>query len=89
LQRGVGADAYTICIGHKEGDSLVIDVVRGTSGKFNPQAVTKEYAALCKDYRITKVTGDATSRARSRKAFAEAAGAFTHCGETRLWIARR
>jgi len=56
---GVGADAYTICIGHKEGDSLVIDVVRGTSGKFNPQAVTKEYAALCKDYRITKVTGDA------------------------------
>jgi hypothetical protein len=56
---GVGADAYTICIGHKEGDSLVVDVVRGTSGKFNPQAVTKEYAALCKDYRITKVTGDA------------------------------
>jgi hypothetical protein len=56
---GVGADAYTIGIGHKEGDSLVIDVVRGRSGKFNPQAVTKEYAALCKDYRITKVTGDA------------------------------
>ena len=46
------ADAYTICIGHKEGDSLVIDVVRGTSGKFNPQAVTKEYAALCREFRV-------------------------------------
>jgi hypothetical protein len=33
-------------------------VVRGTSGKFDPQAVTKEYAALCRDYHIRSVVGD-------------------------------
>ena len=43
--------AYTIAIGHKEGNTCIIDVVRGTSGKFDPQEVTKEYAALCRDYR--------------------------------------
>jgi hypothetical protein len=45
---GGGPDAYTIAIGHREGDTCIIDVVRGTSGKFDPQSVTEEYAALCR-----------------------------------------
>ena len=57
---GVGADAYTLAIGHKEDNGhYVIDVVRGTSGKFDPQEVTREYAALCREYGISSVTGDA------------------------------
>jgi Phage Terminase len=59
---GVGADSYTIAISHKENDLCVLDVVRGTSGKFDPHQVTREYAALCKEYRITSVTGDAYAR---------------------------
>ena len=59
---GVGADSYTIAISHKESDRCVVDVVRGTSGKFDPHQVTREYAALCKEYRITSVTGDAYAR---------------------------
>jgi hypothetical protein len=59
---GTGNDAYTISIGHKERhhdrESFVIDVVRGTQGKFDPVAVTKAYAALCKEYRCSTVTGD-------------------------------
>jgi hypothetical protein len=55
---GVGQDSYTLSIAHKEKDHFVIDLVRGTSGKFDPAAVTAEYAALCKEYRITSVTGD-------------------------------
>jgi hypothetical protein len=55
---GGGPDAYTIAIGHREGDAIIIDVVRGTTGKFDPQEVTKQYAQLCRDYHISRVTGD-------------------------------
>jgi len=53
-----GADSYTLCIGHKDGDNFVIDVVRGTQGAFDPQVVTKQYAELCRAYGIRKVMGD-------------------------------
>jgi hypothetical protein len=58
---GVGADAYSIAVAHKEGTEnarFVVDVVRGTSGKFDPQQVTKDYATLAKQYRIDSVVGD-------------------------------
>jgi hypothetical protein len=56
---GVGSDSYTIAIGHQDGDRCVTDVCRGTVGRFDPQEVTKHYAALLREYRISKVTGDA------------------------------
>jgi hypothetical protein len=56
---GVGSDSYTVAIGHKAGDRLITDVCRGTIGKFDPQEVTKQYAALLREYRISKVVGDA------------------------------
>ncbi len=55
---GVGVDSYTIAIAHREAQRFVVDVVRGTSGKFDPHEVTRQYAALLKDYRIGTVTGD-------------------------------
>ena len=55
---GVGSDSYTLAIGHKEDDATVIDVVRGTTGKFDPAAVTREYAALLREYHVGTVTGD-------------------------------
>jgi hypothetical protein len=36
--------------------------VRGTTGKFNPHEVTRQYAALCKEYHIAEVVGDAYAR---------------------------
>jgi hypothetical protein len=59
---GSGHDAYTVAIAHREGNErLCIDCVRGTKTgvKFDPQVVTKEYAELLKEYRISSVTGDA------------------------------
>jgi hypothetical protein len=53
---GGGQDAYTIAIGHKEGDLKVIDVVRGKHR--TPRQTTLEFAALCKAYRIKRVVGD-------------------------------
>ena len=55
---GVGRDSYTICVCHKEGDLFVVDLVRGTVGKFDPQTVTEEYARLLRDYGIKSITGD-------------------------------
>lgn len=55
---GVGADAYTLAIGHKTGQHFIVDLVRGTSGRFDPQEVTKQYAAVLKEYRLRSVTGD-------------------------------
>jgi hypothetical protein len=58
----VGADSYSIAIAHKQGpphcQQFVIDVVRGTTGAFDPIEVTKVYAALCRGYRIGTVVGD-------------------------------
>jgi hypothetical protein len=55
---GTGGDAYTLAIGHKDGERFIIDVVRGTTGKFDPAEVTRAYAALLKEYGIGSVTGD-------------------------------
>jgi hypothetical protein len=55
-------DASTINIMHAEGtDDMVryiADVIRGHRAPHDPHIVVKEFAALLKDYRINKVTGD-------------------------------
>jgi hypothetical protein len=51
-------DAYTLCIGHKEGDGFVADVVRGVRPPFDPAEVTHSYAGLLQSYRIKQVVGD-------------------------------
>jgi hypothetical protein len=55
---GVGHDAYTCCIAHKEKDQHVIDLCRGTVGAFDPHEVTRAYAALLKEFRCYSVCGD-------------------------------
>ncbi len=54
----VGGDAYSICIAHNEDDRFVVDLVRGRRGPFDPNALTQEYAALAKEYRVGSVVGD-------------------------------
>src|SRR5262249_7600377 len=54
----VGGDAYAIAIAHREHGCYVLDGVRGRQGPFDPVELTKEYAALCREYRVTSVTGD-------------------------------
>ena len=53
-----GADSYCVAIGHREREHFVVDVVRGSNGRFDPKVVTAEYAALVKSYGIGSVTGD-------------------------------
>jgi hypothetical protein len=54
----IGGDAYSICICHRERDGrVVVDVVRGRTGPFDPEEVTWGYAQLCKQYRSAGCTG--------------------------------
>ena len=54
----VGGDAYAIAIAHREDGRYIIDCIRGRQGPFDPVELTKEYAELCKQYRVRSVTGD-------------------------------
>src|SRR6516225_3836264 len=56
---GVGADSYTLSIAHKENNLCITDLVRGTTGKFDPHQVTRDYAALCREYHVSEIVGDA------------------------------
>jgi hypothetical protein len=50
-------DAFTICICHRGGERLIVDVIRGR--KSDPAATAAEFAALAKEYRCSTITGDA------------------------------
>jgi hypothetical protein len=51
-------DAFTLCIGHKEGELFIADVVRGVRPPFDPHEVVRDYAALAREYRISEIRGD-------------------------------
>jgi Terminase large subunit, ATPase domain len=65
-------DAFTLCIGHREGELFVADVVRGVRPPFDPHEVTRDFAALCREYRIMQVTGDRYSAEWVTTAFSSA-----------------
>ena len=66
-------DHYTLAVGHKEGERIVIDVCRGVAPPFDPHEATEQYANLAKEYRCLSVVGDN---------FAQewVAGAWSRCG---------
>lgn len=55
---GSGADAWTKAIAHREGDRVVLDVLRAWQPAFNPSGVIAESAALSKAYGLHGTNGD-------------------------------
>ncbi len=53
-----GGDAYTLAVAHRQDDHVVLDVVRGVSGGFDPHRVTKTFATFLKQYGVAGVVGD-------------------------------
>lgn len=66
---GGSKDAFTLAIGHREGDTAVIDVIRSRKPPFSPEAVVEEYAKLLKQYRIKRICGDRYAGEWPREAF--------------------
>src|SRR5262249_43568362 len=55
---GGRADAFTVAIGHRDGERAVVDLLRGWRAPFNPSGVVEEAAELLRGYRVSRVTGD-------------------------------
>ena len=55
---GQGKDSYTLGIAHREEDQIYSDLVAEVRPPFSPDAVTAEFAALCKQYGIGEVLAD-------------------------------
>ena len=55
---GGSRDAFTLAIGHRDGERIVIDAVRAWQPPFNPSGVVEEAAALLKTYGVSRVIGD-------------------------------
>jgi len=53
---GGGQDEFGLGIAHKEGDTTIVDVLRARRG--TPAEIVAGYAALLKQYGVSKVTGD-------------------------------
>jgi hypothetical protein len=56
----IGGDSMTLAIAHKDlrTERVVIDAVREWRPEFSPDQVCRELAAVCKSYRIFRITGD-------------------------------
>jgi hypothetical protein len=58
---GGSQDSMTLAIAHKTAkpeEQIVVDALREARPPFSPEAVVEEFAALCKLYRVNKITGD-------------------------------
>jgi hypothetical protein len=55
---GSGGDSFALAIAHREGNGVVVDLVRERRPPFMPSQVIDEFVPLLKSYRIGKVTGD-------------------------------
>jgi hypothetical protein len=75
---GGSHDAFTLAIGHRDGERIVLDMVRGIRPPFNPSTVVNEYAALLKSYGCYSVTGDRYAGEWVREAFAHQGITYRH-----------
>ena len=55
---GTGQDSFSLCIAHRDGDALFVDVIRERKPRFVPAAVVAEYVELLRSYGIREVSGD-------------------------------
>ncbi len=56
-------DSFTLAVGHRENDLLILDALREKEPPFSPQETVKEFAQLLRKYRVSSVTGDKYSGA--------------------------
>lgn len=66
---GGRSDAFTVAVGHREGDRAVVDCLRAWRPPFNPSGVVEECAALLGSYGVRSVVGDRYAGEWPREAF--------------------
>lgn len=68
---GGGKDSFTLCVGHRDGERCVVDLLRAWKPPFNPQAIVAEASDVLRSYRCGNVVGDSGEFVWSR---------FRECG---------
>jgi hypothetical protein len=66
---GGSSDSMTLCIGHAEDSTVIVDVIREARPPFSPESVTEEFAETFKSYGITRIQGDRYAGQWPREAF--------------------
>jgi hypothetical protein len=55
---GSGQDSMSLAIGHKDGNSVVVDALREVRPPFSPEFAIAQFVSLLKSYRVYTVEGD-------------------------------
>jgi hypothetical protein len=55
---GGSSDSFTLAVGHRDGDRVVVDAVRERIPPFSPEQVVDEFAATLRRYGVHNVSGD-------------------------------
>ena len=55
---GGSNDAMTMALGHREGDRIVLDLIRERKPPFSPEATVAEFCETLRRYGVSTVTGD-------------------------------
>jgi hypothetical protein len=66
---GGSSDSMTLGIGHRDKESILVDVVREIAAPFDPESATEEFSGVLKSYGIQQVTGDRYAGEWPRQAF--------------------
>jgi hypothetical protein len=82
----IGSDGRGYMV--REDDHFVLDLVRGTPrGKvFDPMKITREYARICKEYGVKRVTGDAYGKEWVAQAWRECGIEYVTSERTKVEI---
>jgi len=80
---GGSHDAFTLAIGHRDGERIVLDVCRGIRPPFDPSQVVKEFCDVLKSYRLHSVCGDRYSGEWVVEAFAKHGVHYQHSDLTK------
>jgi hypothetical protein len=66
---GGSSDSMTCAIGHRQGDTIIVDCVREILAPFDPESATDEFVNLFRTYGIGKTNGDRYAAAWVSQAF--------------------
>jgi len=78
---GGRSDSFGIAIGHREGDLVILDVVRAVRPPFDPAVVAAEFAALARSYGCSEITGDRYGGAWVEMAFRDCGVSYKPAAE--------
>jgi hypothetical protein len=80
---GGSHDSFTLAIGHRDHERMVLDVCRGIKPPFDPSAVVREFCNLLKQYRCFSVVGDKYAAQWTVEAFAKEGIHYKHSDMTK------